>query len=227
MALEAIDQANVAQRIADELREAIQSGDLKPGDRLVERTLAQRLGVSHIPLREAIARLAEEGLVDRTPRRVARVAALTARELEEISSLRIVLESFVGRRVQARWSPETERELRAIVDGMGAAASENDVDRLSILDREFHETLWRMADHRELTNVTAQLRRRLDSLLRAANQALDVGELQRHASAHGSLIDALASGSPSISDAAIEAHVREGVARVSAHASALKTDAKH
>lgn len=227
MALETIDQANVAERIADELREAIQSGDLKPGDRLVERTLAQRLGVSHIPLREAIARLAEEGLVDRTPRRVARVAALTARELEEISSLRIVLESFVGRRVQTRWSPETERELRAIVDKMGAAASKNDVDRLSILDREFHETLWRMADHRELTNVTAQLRRRLDSLLRAANQALDVGELQRHASAHAGLIDALASGSPAISDAAIEAHVREGVARVSAHTAASKSDTKH
>ena len=78
--------------------------------------------MSHIPVREALARLAEEGLVEREPRRGARVAALTARQLDEISSLRIVLEQFVARRVQPVWTPTIERQLRAVAREMVAAA---------------------------------------------------------------------------------------------------------
>ena len=111
--LDPISAPGLADTIAERLRTAIQTGVYPPGTRLPERPMAAELGVSHIPVREALARLAEEGLVDREPRRGARVAALTARQLDEISSLRIVLEQFVARRVQAVWTPTIERQLRA------------------------------------------------------------------------------------------------------------------
>src|SRR5689334_8813336 len=96
----------LADTVAERLREAIQSGHYPPGARLVERTLARQLSVSHIPIREALTRLEKEGIVVRHPRRGARVAELSPRLLDEISTLRAVLEGFVARRVQERWSPD-------------------------------------------------------------------------------------------------------------------------
>ena len=119
---EGLKRQAAAETIAERLRVAIQTGVYPPGTRLPERPLAAELGVSHIPVREALARLAEEGLVEREPRRGARVAALTARQLEEISSLRIVLEQFVARRVQQVWTPAIERQLRTLAKDMLLAA---------------------------------------------------------------------------------------------------------
>src|SRR5690554_4517346 len=139
MALTSVADESISDKVANEVREAIQRGELSPGERLVERTLAARLGVSHIPVREALTRLAEEGLVERTPRRGARVAALTEEELFEISSLRIVLEQFVCDRVQSVWSDAIEARLQKIVAAMIAASERHDVDRMFALDRKFHE----------------------------------------------------------------------------------------
>ena len=90
---------SLSDAVAERLRTAITEGVYAPGDHLVERRLARQFGVSHIPLREALARLVEEGLVVRLPRRGVRVASLTPRSLEEVSSLRVVLEQFVVRGV--------------------------------------------------------------------------------------------------------------------------------
>src|ERR1700678_3426683 len=73
-----VDGKNLADKVADELRTAIQRGRYAPGTRLVERRLASELGVSHVPIREALARLADEGLVERLPRRGSRVAGLSS-----------------------------------------------------------------------------------------------------------------------------------------------------
>ena len=88
----------------------------------MERTIASQLGVSHIPVREALARLADEGLVQRIPRRGAWVAGLTPVGLAEISSLHIVLEGFVVRRAQERLTPAAEARLRSIAARMPDAA---------------------------------------------------------------------------------------------------------
>ena len=74
---EPLPDQSLADAVVDRLRAAISSGMYKPGERLVERRLAHEFGISHIPLREALARLTEEGLVVRLPRRGARVASLT------------------------------------------------------------------------------------------------------------------------------------------------------
>ena len=185
---------SMSEQIAQELRNAIQDGELKPGERLVERALAIRMGVSHIPIREALGRLAEEGLVERTPRRGARVAALSEQELREISSLRIVLEQFVAVRVQNSWTEERAEILRGIVTSMVEFSHAGDLDQMFALDRKFHETLWDFADHRMLMTTVAQLRGRINGFLRAANQALSASELAAHAASHFDVVEAIASG---------------------------------
>lgn len=218
MALKSLSDLSISERVTNELREAIHSGEFAPGDRLVERKLAETMGVSHIPIREALARLTDEGLVEREPRRGARVAALSATELDEISSLRAVLEGFVVERVQQRWSPAHEAQLRKIVDQMAAAATKGNVDRMYVLDLKFHELVWSMAEHETLMGVASQLRSRISGFLRAANSALESGDLATHVSAHESLIDAIASGDLDRAKQAMSEHIVTATVRLEAQA---------
>lgn len=208
-----VSDRNVAEQVADELRAAIHSGELAPGDRLVERTLAARLGVSHIPVREALTRLAEERLIVREPRRGARVAELTASDLEQISSLRVVLEQFMAVRVQERWDADAAARLGAIVDAMGAAAP-GDIDEVLRQDRLFHETLADLAEHRFLDEISSQLRGRIAGFIRAANDALGVEEQAQHVRSHQEIVDAIASGDPERARTVIAEHVARAVERI-------------
>lgn len=214
MALEPIARENVVEEIATQLRDSIQSGNLKPGDKLVERSLAESLGVSHIPIREALARLTEEGLVHRSPRRVARVAVLSRRDLKEISSLRIVLESFAARLVRERWSGAFEHELRALVDKMLVAAGEGDPVVMFKLDSEFHHKLWEMSDHQALQAVATQLRRRIDGFVQEANAGLSPEELRQHALSHLEIVEVLCTGDGPLIESTIAAHVTSALGRM-------------
>lgn len=205
---------SISEQIVQELRNAIQNGELKPGERLVERTLAGRFGVSHIPIREALGRLADEGLVERNPRRGARVAALSDKELQEISSLRIVLEQFVALRAQAAWNDQSEKLLRDIVASMVESSKAGDVATMFALDRKFHETLWELADHQMLMSTVAQLRGRINGFLRVANDALPSGELANHAESHFDVIDAIASGDETRAREEVARHIETAAERI-------------
>jgi DNA-binding GntR family transcriptional regulator len=205
---------SLADAIADRLRADIQSGVYAPGDRLVERRLAGRFGVSHIPLREALARLVEEGLVVRPPRRGARVASLSPRMLEEVSSLRVVLEQFAMRQLQGRFTPAARDELQEIVDGMTRAAEQHDLAIVHKLDQEFHEYLWRLTDHTLLMEVAGQLRSRVSHFYRAAAAPLGPDGLRRHAETHRELLDLIASGDWRAAEKAMEKHIQAAAQRI-------------
>lgn len=208
-----VSDQNIAEQVADQLRAAIQSGELLPGERLVERRLAERLGVSHIPVREALTRLAEERLIVREPRRGARVAELTAQDLEEISSLRIVLEQFMAIRVQERWSDESAKRLQDILDAMEAAPI-GDMDEVLRQDRAFHEALADLSDHRFVTELNSQLRGRIAGFIQAANAALPPAEQAEHVRSHRLIYEAIAGGDPEAVRAVIAAHVTRAVERI-------------
>lgn len=208
-----VSDQNIAEQVADELRTAIHSGELMPGERLVERKLAERLGVSHIPVREALTRLAEERLVVREPRRGAKVAELTDRDLEEISSLRIVLEQFMAIRVQERWNEASAQRLQDILAAMDAAPI-GDMTEVLRQDRAFHEALAELSEHRFVTELNAQLRGRIAGFIQAANAALPPAEQAEHVRSHRLIYEAIASGDPEAAREAIAAHVTQAVDRI-------------
>lgn len=207
-----LDQ-NLAEQVTDELRAAIHSGELTPGERLVERKLAGRLGVSHIPVREALTRLAEEGLIIREPRRGARVAQLTTRDLEEIASLRIVLEQFMALRVQERWTEASAQRLQHIITAM-EAAEVGDMAEVLRQDRAFHEALAELSEHRFLTELSAQLRGRITGFITAANVALPATEQAEHVRSHREIMDAIASRDPDVARDVIAEHVKRAFERI-------------
>jgi DNA-binding GntR family transcriptional regulator len=216
---------SLADAVVDRIRAAIRSGAYAPGDRLVERRLAREFGISHIPLREALARLTEEGLVVRPPRRGARVASLTPRMLEEVSSLRVVLEQFVIRRLKDRFTPDAHAELQGIVDELMQAADRHDLVRVHELDQQFHERLWELTDHTLLVELAAQMRSRTSHFYRAAAASLGPDEVRRHAESHQHLLDLIASGDRRAAERAMQHHVEEAARRI-ADAQLTRTEEK-
>jgi len=215
--LSPVEQRTLSDEAADRLRAAIRNGVLKPGTRLIERDLAERLGMSRIPIREAIQRLVDEGLARKLPHRGAQVYTPTRDEIEEISSLRVVLERFVTERVIERWQPEHENQLRQIVNAMRQAASHQDLQDVYAQDYHFHLTLWQIAEHSMMLEVLSTLRARISRFLYEANDALTSAELDMHINSHDDLIEVLRSRNIAQAQDAFVGHVVGAKARILAY----------
>ncbi|CAN5834634.1 GntR family transcriptional regulator [soil metagenome] len=200
-------QRTLSDEAAERLRSAIRNGVLRPGMRLVERDLAERLGMSRIPIREAIQRLAEEGLVRKATHRGTFVYAPTLAEIEEISSLRVVLECFVVERVLNHWQPEHETRLRQVVNAMRQAATQNDLQQVYEHDYSFHSIMWEIANHSLLLEVVSSLRSRINRFLLEANSILTNSQIDMHIDSHDSLIEVLKSGDATQAKEVFTAHV--------------------
>ena len=139
------------------LKYEILSGTTDPGERLVEEQLTRRLGISRAPLREALRLLAEQGLVEHTPRRGARVATLSDRDVEELYAVRDVLERHVVSTSLPVSGPERLAGMRAALEIMGEAATGG--DRLAVADahRGFHVALAELSGNRQLCSVYDQV----------------------------------------------------------------------
>jgi DNA-binding GntR family transcriptional regulator len=145
------------------LREAIVEGRLAPGEAIVEVHLSRQLGVSRAPLREALRQLEEEGLVVSVPFRGTVVSTIDRRSLDELCSLRNLIERFAVQRVIERATDEDLTRLQTIVDSMERHAELGDIDAVDQDDIAFHATLLELADHTLLLQVwstyAAQIRR--------------------------------------------------------------------
>ncbi|MDB4897328.1 MAG: Transcriptional regulator, GntR family [Firmicutes bacterium] len=126
--------------VTDRLRSAIIAGVHKPGERLVEQTIADELGISRGPVREAFLHLQQEGLIQMNPRRGCVVTPLSPTQAAEIYVLRGHLESLAVRLARPHWTPEDPGRLAALLDRMGGLGPE-DWERAIALDREFHHTI--------------------------------------------------------------------------------------
>lgn len=192
------------QEIADAVRRAIVSGQFKPGERLLEAELAERLGVSRAPLREALRQLEDEGLVLSAPHRGTTVARLTPNDVHEIYSLRRVLEELAVSIVVRSISPAELRSLRSLVSEMEAAAGRGDAAHLVDLDMRCHETILRLSRHSRLYAAWKRMEGQLRLFFAAADQLFEDHQLS---SRHARLIDAIASGDENEAMVAVREHI--------------------
>jgi DNA-binding GntR family transcriptional regulator len=160
--LEPLVHESLKSKVARTLRMAIQSGQLRPGQHLVEEELAQQLGVSRVPIREAIRVLEADGLLVTEHGRGASVANPSDTDIEEIYGLRIALESYCLAQV-IDFAPEEEiTSLQQMVDQMYAWQPQDDRVDLLELDLAFHKRLCELAANEKLlqtwSSQMAQLR---------------------------------------------------------------------
>ncbi|TGN79580.1 GntR family transcriptional regulator [Streptomyces bauhiniae] len=193
---------SVRERVLAALRQDIIAGRLGPGDRLVERELADRYGVSRVPVREAIRALVGEGFVLFESARRAVVRRLTPDDVRELFELREALEVYAAGLAASRATPEALEELRALLTEAATATEAGEAEVITDVNTRFHDRILAMAGNGLLISVMEPVDGRLRWLTRRN------AEWPQLLTEHHDLYDAIASGDPNRARAHALAHVR-------------------
>ena len=143
------------------LRKAILKGDLKPGERLMEIALAEKLGVSRTPIREAIRKLELEGLVVMAPRKGAKVASITERDLNDVLEVRKGMEELAIRLACERITPEQLDELDKVEKKFLNLIDSENLTELAEVDVEFHDVIYAATNNKRLIQLLNNLREQM------------------------------------------------------------------
>ena len=153
-----IPRVVLSDRVKEFIVEAVLNGELKPGDRIVESSLARQLGVSQAPVREAIRDLVLLGFLESEAYKGTSVRSFTPEELWETYTVRAALESLAARQAATRLTEDDVEALQSILDEMMEAAHQQDRDRLVKLDNAFHETILIISRNKTLHQLWKTLR---------------------------------------------------------------------
>jgi len=199
----------MAQRRADSISDAIEemifNGTFANGDRLDEVRLSQQFGVSRTPVREALQKLAQTGLVEQLPRRGVFVRQPGAVELLEMFEVMAELEAACARLAALRISDAALEDLRAANARCEEAVVANDADRYYLENEEFHRILYRQSGNEFLRQECLRLQRRLKAFRRV--QLRLRGRMRQSLSEHCQVVDALAQGDAETAASVLRSHV--------------------
>ena len=143
------------------LRQAILTGEFTPGERLMEIALAERLGVSRTPVREAIRKLELEGLVVMIPRKGAEVAKITEKDLRNVLEVRCALEELSASLAGERITEEEKKELKKSLEEFEEAVASKELSMIVDKDVEFHDIIFKTTKNERLIQILNNLREQI------------------------------------------------------------------
>ena len=143
------------------LRKAILRGELKPGERLMEIQLANKLGVSRTPIREAIRKLELEGLVLMIPRKGAEVAQITEKNMQDVLEVRKALEELSVQLACERITPEQVEEMKMAAEDFRKVLKSGDVTKIAEADVQFHDIIFAATNNQRLITLLNNLREQM------------------------------------------------------------------
>lgn len=195
----------ISQRAYLAVKEAILNGDLPPGSRLVELALADDLGMSRTPVREALNRLLAEELAVVDPMRGMIVKPFDAREVEDFYTLREVLDGLAAKLAAQRISQDQLIRLGALVERMELATEKGDEKALVHANVLFHETIFDASANQRLLSLSRTLS---DFVRRLSSVAFSDPERDREvAREHRAILDALESRDPEQAERCAREHM--------------------
>ncbi|PTD96913.1 FCD domain-containing protein [Pseudothauera lacus] len=204
--------------VTAELERMILDGSLLPGDKLNEMALAERLGVSRGPLREAFRALEEAGLLRQEKNRGVFVREIGAEEAAEIFDVRASLEALAARQLAATRPPAAIAHLQQLLGELADAHAQADGDRYHALNLKFHDTLVAAAGNRTLSALYRRLVKQI-GLFRRLNHR-DPAVLGTSLDEHGRILALIIAGDSAAAAVAIERHALDSKARMLARAHA-------
>ena len=191
------------------LEEEILSGELKRGESLVEISLGKRLGVSRTPIRGALHRLSEEGLVEISPNRGATVLGINVDDLVDIYRLRERLEGLASSLAATRITNEEIKKLTEAVDLAEFYIKKNDTEHTKELDTVFHSVIYKASGSRFLERTLSELHRKIKAYRKLS---LTVpGRLERTECEHREILEAIKEGDAEKADSLTSLHVRRAL----------------
>ena len=143
------------------LRQAILRGELKPGERLMEIQLANKLGVSRTPIREAIRKLELEGLVLMIPRKGAEVAEITEKNMRDVLEVRKALEELAVQLACEKITAEEIEEMKKAAEEFRMILKNKDITEIAEADVRFHDIIYMATDNQKLIHLLNKLREQM------------------------------------------------------------------
>jgi DNA-binding GntR family transcriptional regulator len=207
-------KTNLADEIVGRLREAIVNGQLPPGERLREDELAETLGVSRGPIREALVELEREGLVVGFRNKSKSVARLAREDAQEIYTLRLAIERLAIQLAARHAQPDHLAEMQTIINAMTAFSRQGVTEQEAAkLDVDFHDVIYRAAQHKRVYQVWKDIRPQIYIFLLSRNVA-HTGFLADAARSHQALLDVIQRRDEAEAVTAIEQHLLVAYERV-------------
>lgn len=198
------ERGNVTASVTAELRRAIVTLELKPGEVLDKGAICERLGVSRFPVSEALARLRGEGLVDIMPQRGSLVSRVRIADVVENMLLRKAIEGEAIRALLAIKPPGVLERIETVITEQARAARKGDRETFHRLDMEFHEFLFEALPFARMRAAIDSARANLD---RARRLILDPRRLTATLAEHKAIVDGLLAGDADRAVTAMRAHI--------------------
>lgn len=199
-------------KVLEQLRTAIQQNQLKPGQHLFEEEIARQMGVSRVPVRQAIHMLERDGLVVIEPHRGASVVNLSDQDIEEIYGLRIALEMYAIAQATVRPQESQLAALQSIVDQMRKQASEDIVPDPNQLDLKFHEMICEMGGNRKLLEAWQRLSSQIRMVLALKN--LVNNDARTIADGHQRVLDSIRQRDAATAQQILVGHIQASAKRI-------------
>lgn len=186
-----------------QIRKAIIRGDYKPGEKLQEEDLAEQLGTSRTPVREALRKLESEKLVTYYPHRGTVVSEISNDEIDELFAVRALIEVLIARRAAVKATPDDIKKLRAYLE---KAECSDDTDLILNSVEAFNEKIFQISGAERLTDLNRRIREYLQRLLISSHT-----EPRRKAEAaaeHMKIVEALEAGDPDLAEKYTREHMK-------------------
>lgn len=208
------------ETVCEALRDAIKRGILEPGERLMEVQLADELGISRTPVREAIRKLEQEGYVIMMPRRGTYVSSVSVKDVKEIFEIRSALETLAAELATLRIEPDELDKLRTLLAEIeGHIERQDSMDKIVATDVEFHGLLYQVSRNERLVAIISNL---MEQLARFRTLSMSYpGRLKETLKEHRAMVEAIAAGNVDAARDAAERHMEQ------AEATLLKAMRKH
>ena len=191
--------------VCESLRKAILNGTLAPGERLMEVQLADELGISRTPIREAIRKLEQEGYVIMLPRRGSYVSSVSVHDVQEIFEIRSALESLSIGLAARRIENEELEQLQKLLLLIEGYIEDNDIENIVKTDVAFHDLLYQVSRNERLRTIVSNLKEQL-ARFRTLSMSYP-GRLQDTLEEHREMVEAIANGDVEAARDAAERHM--------------------
>lgn len=200
---------SLEERVFRQLEEDIITGYYEKGASLTELGICERLGVSRTPVRSALHRLAEEGLVSIAPNRGAFVIGVTKDDLTDTYKIRMRLEGLASRMATERLTDEVRDELIHALELSEFYATKGDVERFKELDTSFHALIYRASGNRMLSKILGELHRNVRAYRK---KSLSVpGRMESSVKEHKEILAAMLAGDADAADSLTSRHVERAM----------------
>lgn len=176
--------------VFESLREAIITGRLRPGERMMEIQMAEEMGVSRTPVREAIRKLELEGLVVMIPRKGAYVAGLSLKDIADVFEIRGALEGLAAELAAERITDEEQDEMERYLVMIAEYIEAGDIEKVVEIDTDFHTLLYKCSRNSRLSQIISNLR---EQIQRFRTTSLSYpGRMKTALEEHRKIVEALA-----------------------------------